>query len=270
MHASRATCGSTTNVSYQVLLLLPAVASLAKQFLDNVDSLPCRTTQDGPTNEILNEILNAEVPVLVKMDAAITEINQTVELVVPNDTAAHAASEPTRKKIVGLVGVCQTLILERGLKMCRKKLDDLSTHAVKVASELDQKIAAAFKKEPVDNRALCDLVRDSAEANTMFERWMDWRKSLEIYKKIEQKLPTETDGLDKIKDLQRTMNQKVKSTVAKASCLAAALRPMEQGETRKKVIAAAKKTLKSKDQDEPDLILDDCVSKLVQGVEAAL
>jgi len=198
-----------------------------------------------------------------QVDACIAELKQIWEAVFPAESAEAAAHEGWLKKIQSTMSIGRLMIEERLVRQPTKRVLDFGEALMKVADKFQVKINAAIGQDPLDKLGLVDLVTQSDVANSVFDHWVKWKKALELLRKIEGKAPVPEGSYSKAAETTDKMNTTVKQVVANATCLAAALRPLQGGKCRKALIRCARKSWKGKDPAVADLELPAEVEEIV-------
>ena len=247
-------------------VMAPIMANLTRMYFDFVGR-PLPTWEAvAKTSDKIAHILKNDVAALLSMS---TEANSMIELfeVVLPDYAASDKKDPKIdllwKKQAELAGIVDTILEQSGSKAVKtlltSHLEQGSTLAETVSKELEEFLSSAV----IDTEAVGEYVTNSDQASALFAVYTDWKAVTTALNKFTQKMNLATETFQKCHDKESTLWPAVKLAVVHCSLLAAALRPLNPKETRKKVIDAARKNVKD------DMRLDAKLDALVRQVEAA-
>jgi hypothetical protein len=247
-------------------VMAPIMASLIRMYFDFVCRPVVPFEASAKTSEKIAHTLKNDAPAMLSMS---TEANSMMELfqVVLPDCATSEKKDPKinllTKKLSELAGIVNTMLEVRGRKvvttLVTSHLEQGSTLAETVSKKLEEFLSPA----DIDTEALGEYVTNSDQASDLFAVYTDWKAVTTALNKFTQKMNLATETFQKCHDKESTLWPAVKLVVVHCSLLAAALRPLNPKETRKKVIDAARKNVKD------DMRLDAKLDALVRQVEAA-
>ena len=131
----------------------------------------------------------------------------------------------------------------------------------KSSTAISKVLKGLVDAEIIDVKSVLAQAHTSGLAVDLFKSWMDWKVFLPAMAKIETKLD-KAGVFDAVRTREVTVLSMGRKWVGTCTCLTAALRPLEEGETRKKLIAAGRKGMKEEQ-------LDEKIDLLVAKAEAA-
>lgn len=195
-------------------------------------------------------MVKRECPPIAGILSQKAEMHRLMEEVLPVKSLALARkpNEATMAKLTGLSAMCDKVygvfvhsVTTRGMAI----LDGME----KNATAISQVLTGLVDAEIIDVPSVLAKAHTSQVAVDLFKSWMDWKGFQPAMAKIETKLD-KPGAFDALRTREVTVLSLGRKWVGTCTCLTAALRPLEEGETRKKLIAAGKKGMKEEQLDE--------------------
>jgi hypothetical protein len=195
-------------------------------------------------------MVKRECPPIAGILSQKAELHRLMEEVLPAKSAvlARKPNETTMAKLVGLSAASDKIynvfvnsVTNRGMGI----LNDMEKSSMAIAKVLKGLVDA----EIIDVTSVLAQAHTSQLAVGLFKSWMDWKVFLPAMLKIETKLD-KSGAFDAVRTREVTVLAMGRKWVGTCTCLTAALRPLEEGETRKKLIAAGRKGMKEEQLDE--------------------
>ena len=244
-------------------VMAPTMAHVIRMYFD-FNSKPSEGYEaSAKTSENIAHILKHDAPALLSMSTEAKSMMDLFEVVLPgcaaseeHDPKIHALS----KKITELYGL-GVMIEQHGTKPVAKLLTTHLEQCSTLAEPVSNKLQELLNPAEIDKEAVAEYVTNGGEATELFAAYVDWKAVTTARNKFVQKMNLETNFFQACADAESALWPAVKLAVLHCSLLAAALRPLNPKENRKKVIDAARKHVK-------DIRVDVKLDALVRQLEA--
>jgi hypothetical protein len=224
------------NVKRHYVLWYPFMAKLIRSFIDATQDALIKPAPDMENQEYCEILLKKTAPLISSLLEASKEVRQTLGAICPNgeldNPDVHERATYVDRLANHVVDNFEKAVTTHGDGI----LNTVATKACAVKDEVDKLLA----DEKVDLDKLAEVAMESEDAKALFRAWMQWKEFAELPKKLVKKAGMPDQTFSSIEESSKTTLEQHGPTVSGLLLISAALRPLKEGESRSKLIRAAK------------------------------
>ena len=226
-------------LSAQHILMYPFIGKLVKLLIDTTEEIVMKQPDDLAHEEYVDILLKKSSVSIHNLRESMKEVSTNLVAACGPNAKVDCPEVHSAATYVERVSECVVKnFVEAIVQHATRALEGIQKEAAQTKKLLDE----VLEKEQIDLDALANVAMEHASAKELFVQWMKWKQFAEVPKQVIKKvgMPEQTFA-----DVDAQIDAVLReggcgSVVASLLLISTALRPLQEGETRAKIIRQAK------------------------------